>query len=205
MLRRLLSLFTLPLLLAACGDFEDASDVSGYSRPPKDEKAEWQSVINADAFTASVDLKSIGGEDQYAERDYIYAWLRQEFKEDQQVANLDGDPTKRKYRVRYARYAIDCATWSEKQVALMGGVSSELRNAAGKVVQRSGVVGFMREFQMQQRNTLGEQFVRKVCDAASKMTDKKGRPIEQDQPAYPIDKNKVPPDRSAAEPATLPA
>ncbi|MBY0446128.1 MAG: hypothetical protein K2Q15_13060 [Burkholderiales bacterium] len=135
-------------LLAGCGKFED--EVYGPLEVPKE--GDWRSYGTMADYEMLVDVKSITHDDDYAPTKYTYVWLQQKFNEDQ-----TDEITKKKYRLKYSRHAIDCP--SKK----MAGVLSDLRDTENEQVARYDIPGFQWEFDEPPANSFGGDFVRQVC------------------------------------------
>lgn len=139
----------LPLLLAACGDFEDGTR---GPQPVPGSGADWRNYGEPDGMKVDVDVGSISHSDRAGSTAYTYVWMRQTFAEDQ----IDGE-SKGRYRIKYARQAIDCPS------GRMAGIAVSLRTAGDDEIARYDVPGYQWEFAAPEPDSYGADFVRQVC------------------------------------------
>ena len=183
MKRRCLSLLCCALLVAGlsgCKKFEDNADVDA-PEPLPGKEAEWREYGEMPDFTFLADVKSISREDAYVNDDYLYVWVKQLYKADQQFVVSDkADPaegaavkekrktgqTKYTYRIRYARMALNC------KAGTMAGTAVALHDANDEEEERWDTPGYAWEFEAPPAGTYGEDFIRQVCSLGAK-TDKK--------------------------------
>ncbi|BCL77245.1 hypothetical protein JHS3_29810 [Jeongeupia sp. HS-3] len=139
----------LSVLLAACDDYEAGTR---GPQPVPGEMADWRNYGKLNDVRVDVDVNSISHRDRAGSSAYTYVWMRQTFDTDQ----IDG-ASKGKYRVKFARQAIDCPS------GRMAGTAVELQDENGAEIARYDVPGYQWEFTAAEPDSYGADFVRQVC------------------------------------------